>query len=176
MRVPCDTPSVQKKASGNHKWKYFCFIQYKWFRKDGNLLLCKCCSKFLEHMKTTINGLSLSGAGQELQRVTKKRCICVMKNIITVKTIRNAQRLGENGTAMVNYLASLPGLKLHIIEVLHEMCNFFSPEQGKNCTLKCIFVHMEGYKKEPVHELPEVAKCDQLNGKVGGRPAHETDG
>jgi len=27
---------------------------------------------------------------------------------------------------------------------------------------------MEGYEKEPVHGIPELAKCDQPNGDVGG--------
>ena len=32
----------------------------------------------------------------------------------------------------------------------------------------CIFVCIGGYEKALVHELPEVAKCDQLNNEVGG--------
>ena len=28
-------------------------------------------------------------------------------------------------------------------------------------------VRMAGYEKEPVHGIPEVAKCDQPNGDVG---------
>ena len=31
-----------------------------------------------------------------------------------------------------------------------------------------MFVRMQGYQKEPVHELPELAKCNQRKGEVGG--------
>ena len=31
-----------------------------------------------------------------------------------------------------------------------------------------MFVRMKGYQKEIVHELPELAKCDQGKAEVGG--------